>query len=174
MAAISQEAHGDFLSSFFDRAGGDLLKPVLITFSGIDGAGKSTQIEKLSKHLAQEGLCVRRLAFWDDVALFRQARAGFSRRVLQSNSGVGTPEHPVERRDKNAQMWPLLIGRGILYVLDLINLRRVVREEKRTAQGESFLIATFTINWLLCLWTTGWRKFTHVCCCASPRNPRFS
>ena len=111
------------------------MKPFVITFSGIDGAGKTTQIQKLSEHLAAAGIPVRRLALWDDVVLFRKARSGFSRTVLQSDSDVGTPEHPVHRNDKNAQARPLLLGRSILYIFDFINLRRRLRKMLRENDG---------------------------------------
>ena len=103
-----------------------VLKSLLITFSGIDGAGKSTQIEKLSDYLAAHNIPVRRMAFWDDVVLFRNARTGFSRKVLQSDGAVGSPERPAQRNDKNTQTFPLLIGRAILHLLDVLHLRRVV------------------------------------------------
>jgi len=111
------------------------LKSFVITFSGIDGAGKSTQIEKLSSYLSQAGITVHNLALWDDVALFREARSSFSRAVLQSDPAEGAPGHPVERRDKNAQTPPLLLGRSILYVLDLISLRRTVRKARAEIGG---------------------------------------
>lgn len=107
------------------------MKSVLITFSGIDGAGKSTQIEKLREYLKSEGIAFRLLAFWDNVAVFRNARSGFSRHVLQSDGKVGAPGQPAARRDKNLQSWPLYLGRSILHVLDVINLRRVVIRERR-------------------------------------------
>jgi thymidylate kinase len=107
------------------------LKSVLITFSGIDGAGKSTQIEKLRQYLTAERIPVRQLAFWDNVAVFRQARSGFSRHVLQSDGSVGSPDHPAARRDKNLQSWPLFLGRSVLHLLDIINLRRVVRRARK-------------------------------------------
>ena len=106
------------------------MKPVLITFSGIDGAGKSTQIEKLQNYLMAEGIPVRQLAFWDHVAVFRTARSGFSRHVLQSDGSVGRPDRPAARRDKNLQSWPLFAGRSVLHLLDVVNLWRVVRKEK--------------------------------------------
>jgi thymidylate kinase len=108
------------------------LKTVLISFSGIDGAGKSTQIEKLCQYFGSAGVPVSILTFWDNVALFAGLRAGFSRRVLQSDGAVGSPERPAQRRDKNAQAWPLLIGRGILHLFDLINLHRIVRKARST------------------------------------------
>ena len=106
------------------------MKSVLITFSGIDGSGKSTQIEKLREYLGAEGIPIRQLAFWDQVAVFRGARSGFSRHVLQSDGSVGSPDRPAARRDKNLQTWPLFVGRTALHLLDVINLRRVVKRER--------------------------------------------
>jgi len=63
------------------------------------------------------------------------ARAGFSRRVLQSDGNIGTPEHPADRRDKNTQNVPLLVGRSVLHLFDVINLRRVVRKAKSEKSG---------------------------------------
>jgi len=112
------------------------VKPILITFSGIDGAGKSTQIEKLCEYFAAQGIPVRKLAFWDNAVMFRGLRSGFSRKVLQSDGAVGTPERPANRNDKNTQAWPLLMGRSILHLLDVFHLRRVVQRAKaETASG---------------------------------------
>jgi len=104
------------------------LKPILISFSGIDGAGKSTQIEKLRSYLADAGIPVRELTFWDNVVMFPGLRSGFSRVVLQSDGSVGTPDRPANRNDKNAQSWPLLLGRAALYIFDVIHLRSIVAE----------------------------------------------
>ena len=111
------------------------MRSFVITFSGIDGAGKTTQIERLSSYLTSTGTTVHKLALWDDVALFRRARSNFSRTVLQSDSFVGSPEHPAERKDKNAQSGPLLIGRSILYLLDLVSLWKIVRKARGEMRG---------------------------------------
>lgn len=111
------------------------MKSFVITFSGIDGAGKTTQIEKLSTYLAQAGIPVHNLTLWDDVALFQEARSKFSRTVLQSEPGAGAVGRPVERRDKNAQAAPLLLGRSILYVLDMISLRHTLRKVRSEIGG---------------------------------------
>lgn len=111
------------------------MKSFVITFSGIDGAGKTTQIEKLNTYLAQAGIPVHNLTLWDDIALFQEARSKFSRTVLQSEPGTGSIEHPVERRDKNAQASPLLLGRSILYILDMISLRRKLRTVRSEIGG---------------------------------------
>lgn len=41
----------------------------LISFSGLDGAGKSTQVEHAAALLEGFGLRVKRLVLWDDVAV---------------------------------------------------------------------------------------------------------
>jgi thymidylate kinase len=39
-----------------------------VSFSGIDGAGKSTQIDALCLRLKGDGLRVLLIRFWDDIA----------------------------------------------------------------------------------------------------------
>ncbi len=111
------------------------MKPLIVSFSGIDGAGKSTQIQKLREYLAAHGVAVKELTFWDNVVMFPRMRAGFSRRVLQSDGSIGSPEKPADRRDKNTQNAPLLLGRSVLHFFDVANLRRIVRKAKAENSG---------------------------------------
>jgi thymidylate kinase len=111
------------------------MKTLLITFSGIDGAGKSTQIAKLTSYVDAQQMAIRQLAFWDDVVMFRGLRTGFSRKVLQSDGAVGTPERPAQRNDKNTQTLPLLVGRSVLHIFDVFRLRRVVKRALRQSRG---------------------------------------
>lgn len=111
------------------------MNPLIVTFSGIDGAGKSTQIQKLREYLVAHAVAVKELAFWDNVVMFPRMRAGFSRRVLQSDGSIGTPEKPADRRDKNTQNAPLLFGRSVLHLFDVVNLRRIVNKAKAENSG---------------------------------------
>ncbi len=108
-------------------------RPVVISFSGIDGAGKSTQIELLHSSLLQSGLSVLRLAFWDNVVFLPQFRAGVSHKVLRGELGVGAPGKPVHRKDKNARKWYLTLARSPFYLLDVLKLRRVVAQARKSS-----------------------------------------
>jgi thymidylate kinase len=104
-------------------------RAVLISFSGVDGAGKSTQIEHVVSLLENSGLQVRRLAFWDDIVVMTRYREGFVHKVYKSERGIGAPGNPVERRDKNVRGWHLTLARHCLYLLDTLHLRQVVARE---------------------------------------------
>ena len=69
-------------------------RPVLVSFSGIDGAGKSTQIENLRHHLSAAGLQVQQLAFWDDVAVLRRFREFLTQRAAQGRRRHSGPNKP--------------------------------------------------------------------------------
>jgi thymidylate kinase len=105
--------------------------PVLISFSGIDGAGKSTQIEKLCGQLSRAGLSVKQLAFWDNVVPLARLRAGFSHKFLDSDGGIGAPDKPVHRNDKNVRTWYLSLARCVLFLIDALCLRRVVAAARK-------------------------------------------
>lgn len=109
------------------------VKPLLVTFSGLDGAGKSTQINHLRRQLESAGLKVRTLAFWDDVAVGKRFREGFVHKVYGSEQGIGSPEKPVARRDKNVRAWYLTLARCGFYLLDAIHLAEVVARARRGA-----------------------------------------
>jgi thymidylate kinase len=105
-------------------------RPLLISFSGLDGSGKSTQIENLRLALNGAGLNTRLLAFWDNVVVGVKYREGFVHQVYRSERGIGAPGKPVNRRDKNMRGKHLTLARHFLYLLDAINLRRVVARER--------------------------------------------
>jgi thymidylate kinase len=107
-------------------------KPLLVSFSGVDGSGKSTQIENLRSALHAAGLSTRLLAFWDNVVVGVKYREGFVHKVYKSERGIGAPGKPVNRRDKNMRGWHLTIARHLLYLLDAINLCRIVAGETKS------------------------------------------
>ncbi len=105
--------------------------PILISFSGMDGAGKSTQISNLRAYAEDLGLRVTQLAFWDDVVVLKPYREGFVQKVFKSEKGIGSPEKPVERRDKNVRGWHLNLVRHGLYSLDAVHLRSITNQVRK-------------------------------------------
>jgi thymidylate kinase len=97
-------------------------RPYLVSFSGIDGAGKTTQIDALSSWLTEVGLRVRLVRFWDDVTVAGGLRAGVCHKIFKSEQGVGAPGKPVQRRDKNVRAWYLTAARLFLYLFDAFRL----------------------------------------------------
>ena len=97
-----------------------------LSFSGIDGAGKSTQIESLRASLKERGLQVRVIAFWDEIARLTRFREAAGHALFQGDKGVGTPERPIYRRDKNVRWWPMAAVRLVLYFIDAVSARTVV------------------------------------------------
>lgn len=106
--------------------------PKLISFSGMDGAGKSTQIEAFCEALAGAGMRYRVIRFWDEVARFVGFRAAVALNVFKSDPGVGSPGSPVNRRDKNVRSWFMTWVRIFLYTVDTLSLRVVIRKMSRS------------------------------------------
>jgi thymidylate kinase len=107
-------------------------RALLVSFSGIDGAGKSTQIEVLSARLAEEGLRVRLIRFWDDVARLKGIRETSGHRIFKGDQGIGSRSAPINRRDKNVQSWAMTCIRFFLYFADALSVRQVVRKAVRS------------------------------------------
>ena len=107
-------------------------RPALVSFSGLDGSGKSTQIDNLRSTLTANGLNSELLAFWDNVVVGTRYREGFVHKVYKSEKGIGAPDKPVNRQDKNVRRWYLSLARHGLYLLDAIHLRMVIRRARRS------------------------------------------
>jgi thymidylate kinase len=103
-------------------------RPKMVSFSGIDGAGKSTQIDALSKRLEEDGMRVLLIRFWDDIARLTQIREATGHAIFKGDKGVGTPSAPINRRDKNVRSWLMTGVRVILYFIDAISVRLVVEK----------------------------------------------
>jgi hypothetical protein len=77
-------------------------------------------------------LTTKLFAFWDDVVVLSRYREGFVHKVYKSEKGIGAPGRPVRRRDKNVRKWYLGVIRHGLYLLDAVNLVRVVGAARRS------------------------------------------
>jgi thymidylate kinase len=99
-----------------------------VSFSGIDGAGKSTQIEALCVRMTNDGLRVQLIRFWDDIAKLTRLRESAGHRIFKGDKGVGSPSAPIERRDKNVRSWFMTFVRLFLYLIDAISVRLAVRK----------------------------------------------
>ncbi len=106
-------------------------RTITMSFSGIDGAGKSTQIEDLSARLRESGLRVQVIRFWDDVARLTRIREASGHAIFKGDKGIGTPSAPVNRRDKNVQSGLMTVVRLFLYFLDAVSVRLVVKKALR-------------------------------------------
>lgn len=94
----------------------------VVSFSGVDGAGKSTQIEALCRSLRARGFHCVLYTFWDDVVAFSRLRERISLRAFKGDKGIGSPDRPIVRRDKNVSTWYMTIFRLFLYGLDAFSL----------------------------------------------------
>jgi thymidylate kinase len=103
-----------------------------VSFSGIDGAGKSTQIEALCARLRESGLQVKMIRFWDDIARLTSLRENTGHKVFKGDKGIGSPENPLNRRDKNVQTWPMTVVRLFIYIVDAFSTRAAVKKALRS------------------------------------------
>jgi thymidylate kinase len=105
--------------------------PIVVSFSGLDGAGKTTQIDNLRELVHSLGLHETMLTFWDNIVVLSRYREGFVHKVYGSERGIGAPDKPVERRDKNVRAWYLSIIRHGLYLLDALHLGWTLSKARR-------------------------------------------
>ncbi len=112
-------------------------RKMFVSFSGVDGAGKSTQIAALRNWLEAQGLRVTTITFWDNIATLTGIREGAGHKIFKGEKGVGSPEAPVNRRDKNVQSWQMTCVRFCLYAFDAISTRIHV---KKALKGDADFI----------------------------------
>lgn len=103
----------------------------IVSFSGIDGAGKSTQIEHLRLSCQSEGLRVQSVIFWEDIARLKSVREGAGHAIFKGDKGVGSPSAPINRRDKNVQSFPMTMVRLFIYFVDALSTRDAIKKARR-------------------------------------------
>jgi len=104
----------------------------IVSFSGVDGAGKTTQISGLETWLKQASQRTALLTFWDNIVAFPRLREFLSLKAFRGDQGVGSPEKPVVRCDKNVTSMPVIATRFVLYFADAMSLRWKIRKLRKS------------------------------------------
>jgi thymidylate kinase len=107
-----------------------------VSLSGIDGAGKSTQIDTLCARMREHGLRVKVITFWDNIARLTGLREGTGHRIFKGEKGVGSPDKPVNRMDKNVQSFPMTCVRLFLYSVDAVSVRLAYNKALRSKEDD--------------------------------------
>ncbi len=123
--------------------------PLLVSFSGIDGAGKTTQIENLVMGLQDAGLRVRLVAFWDDVATCRRLREAVGHAVFRGEIGVGAPGKPVNRRDKNIQNPFTISARMFLCLIDAVGMKFTIAKLRHSDDADVIVFDRYLYDQLV-------------------------
>ena len=130
----------------------------VISFSGIDGAGKTTQINALCQYLRDLGFQVTVFTFWDNIVALSRFRERLSSQAFKGDQGIGSPERPIVRRDKNVTAWYITAIRLVLYTLDAFSLGIAT---SRFVDGSGFIVfdryiydelANLPIQWWAIRW----------------------
>lgn len=109
----------------------------VISFSGIDGAGKTTQINALCQYVGDLGFQVTVFTFWDNIVALSRFRERLSSKAFKGDQGIGSPEKPIVRRDKNVTAWYITATRLVLYTFDAFSLGVAT---SRFVDGTGFII----------------------------------
>ena len=109
----------------------------VVSFSGIDGAGKTTQINALCQYVRDLGFQVTVFTFWDNIVALSRFRERLSSKAFKGDQGIGSPERPIVRRDKNVSAWYITATRLVLYTLDAFSLGIAT---SRFVDGSGFII----------------------------------
>ncbi|HEY6490218.1 MAG: thymidylate kinase [Terracidiphilus sp.] len=136
-------------------------RTVTVSFSGIDGAGKSTQIAGLRSRLIEAGFHVEVMTFWEHVALFTRARESAGHTLFKGDKGVGTPLKPILRRDKNVRSLPMAAIRLVLYALDAVSAWIVLKRAQH-AQADVLILDRWTYDELANLNLDRWMNRAYV------------
>ena len=131
----------------------------VVSFSGIDGAGKTTQIQAFTDWLCAAGVRVQLFRFWDDVVVFSRFRECLSHKVFKGDQGIGSAEKPLNRRDKNVTSLPVTAFRFFLYLCDALNLSRKVWQVRK-GDAEVMIFDRYLYDELANLPLDGW--FTRI------------
>jgi thymidylate kinase len=132
--------------------------PQIVTFSGIDGAGKTTQIDSITSYLVGQGQRVARISFWDDVAFMSKIRAAISLAVFQQNA---QPPHGSLRNDKNVKTWYLTFARAMFYLLDTLRLRTVT-SKLRTGNHDFVIFDRYLYDQLVQISSRSWLARAYI------------